>query len=124
MLKQMRTAAALITMLAVGACNSVTAPVGQADDQRDPGENKDHEAEVINVGDEWTPGDDDGGGGAGPGERDNDPLDRPDGKRVPQEWTPGDASGGGPGPAAGGQGQEEDDDRNGGGEGGDWTPDA
>jgi len=123
MLKQIRNSVALITLLALGACNSVTAPLGQAEDQEDQGRNRHGDPQVINVGDEVTPGDHGGGGGSGPGERDNDPLVRPDGKRDPQEWTPDGMGSGGPGSSAGSQAGEQSASDNSSGEGGEWTPD-
>ena len=84
MLKKIRNTVALATLLALGACNSVTAPLGQADEQDDQGKNKDHRDAFVSAQD-VTPGGD-GGGGIGPGDKDDDESRERDRER--DEWTP------------------------------------
>jgi hypothetical protein len=87
MLKEIKYAVALTTILAMGACNSVTGPQGEAQDQGSRGKNKDQPKEFVNAPDQIAPNPGDGGGGSGPGERDGD-SERPGRKRTPDELTP------------------------------------
>lgn len=88
MLKTMRNLMVLVALMAVAACNSVTAPITTEGDRDEIiGVDKDEDQQLSVDDNEFTPPED-GGGGYGPGERDRDEPDDEQ-KRFPHDYTPG-----------------------------------